>query len=319
VAIYAFDGTGNKDKKLDSKDTNVRKFFEAYVESYEPQVKTIVTGKKKKKREKLAKSKCVYIKGVGTSKLPIRKATGLLFGFGGKGRVRRAMKALRENVKLGDTTIDVVGFSRGAAEALEFVNRVRDATIGGEKGRAVRFLGIWDTVASFGIPGNAVNVGYDLELPDNVRNCCHAIALDERRWTFPLTRLADNAHVSRTTRNIREVWFRGYHSDVGGGNKNEGLSSIALTWMFQRARDAKLKIPEAHIDKHGALRAPEANPRTPKMDKKGNKRRPIKDTDVVHDSVTKRTKSGRLKANNPTRKTLVTGDDGKIRGKPFGA
>ena len=152
MAIYAFDGTGNKNKKDDAKDTNVRKFYEAYAEAYTPQVKTIMTGRKGKKRKRPVKSKCIYIKGVGTSKLPIRKMAGLLFGAGGKARVRKAMKALRENVKLGDTTIDVVGFSRGAAESIEFVNRIRNATIGGKKGRAVRFLGIWDTVASFGIP-----------------------------------------------------------------------------------------------------------------------------------------------------------------------
>ncbi len=313
MALYAFDGTGNKDRKDDAKDTNVRKFFEAYKEAYKPKVRMAKKGKKR------AASKCIYIRGVGTSKLPLRKVAGLLFGAGGKRRIRSAIKALKENVKLGDTTIDVVGFSRGAAESIAFVNEVRDTKIGGKKGLPVRFLGIWDTVASFGIPGNDVNIGFNLEIPDNVRMCCHAISLDERRWTFPLTRVMDNAHVSRKTRNIREVWFRGYHSDVGGGNKNEGLSSIALTWMFQRAKNGGgLNIPAAHIEKHREMRNPGADPKTPKMDRKANKRRPIQLTDVVHETVKKRKRSGRFAANNPPRGVYVTGDDGKIRRKRFG-
>lgn len=313
MALYAFDGTGNRDKKDDEKDTNVRQFYEAYAETYKPKVK-----KRGKKGKKFAQSKCAYIPGVGTSKLPIRKVMGLVFGAGGKRRIRRAIKALKVNVKLGDTTIDVVGFSRGAAESIAFVNEVRNTTIGGKKGRPIRFLGIWDTVASFGVPGNDVNVGYNLELPDNVNTCCHAISLDERRWTFPLTRVVDNAHMSRKTRNVREVWFRGYHSDVGGGNRNEGLSSIALTWMFHRAKDARLNIPPEHIDKHEALRNPDANPKTPSMDRKENKRRPIQLTDVVHETVKKRRRAGRFEANNPTKGVHVTGDDGKIRQKRFG-
>ena len=144
MALYAFDGTGNKDKKDDAKDTNVRKFFEAYVSGYKPNV--TATGKKK--------SQCVYIKGVGTSRLPIRKTAGLLFGAGGKRRVNRAIKLLEENIKIGDTTIDIVGFSRGSAEALEFANRVNEEKVVGKAARPIRFVGLWDTVASFGVPGN---------------------------------------------------------------------------------------------------------------------------------------------------------------------
>lgn len=44
-----------------------------------------------------------------------------------------------------------------------------------------------------------------------------------------------------------EVWFRGVHFDVGGGNGNVGLSSIALRWMLRKAKAAGLPIDEAVI------------------------------------------------------------------------
>jgi hypothetical protein len=39
-----------------------------------------------------------------------------------------------------------------------------------------------------------------------------------------------------------EVWFRGVHSDVGGGNGNRGLNDITLKWMMSKAIAAELPI-----------------------------------------------------------------------------
>src|SRR5207249_1308755 len=74
----------------------------------------------------------------------------------------------------------------------------------------------------------------------NLQYCFHALALDERRPSFLPTRL----------RGANEVWFRGVHSDVGGGNKNRGLNDIALKWMMSKAKAAGLPITDADI---GAL------------------------------------------------------------------
>jgi hypothetical protein len=38
------------------------------------------------------------------------------------------------------------------------------------------------------------------------------------------------------------MWFRGVHSDVGGGNRNAGLSSIPLDWMFSAAHRAGVRL-----------------------------------------------------------------------------
>ena len=32
-----------------------------------------------------------------------------------------------------------------------------------------------------------------------------------------------------------EVWFRGVHSDIGGGYAETGLSDLAMAWMIEQA------------------------------------------------------------------------------------
>ena len=300
MALYAFDGTGNKDNPVDGIDTNVRKFFEAYEEGYE------------------GPGACLYIPGVGTRWGPIGKFFGGIFGAGGKKRVGEAMEVLKKNFERGDTTIDITGFSRGAALALEFANEIYEEGVNGVKEPPIRFVGIWDTVASFGIPGNNINLGFHLTVPNNVRSCCHAIALDERRFSFPLTRVVQNALTDRKLRDVREVWFRGYHSDVGGGNHNQGLSTISLVWMFQRARESKMIIPDLYLTRHAKLRKPNAPCKKPEMDRKENRKRSIMPTDFVHESVSRRRMAGGFPANNPPVGLRVVGDDGKVRPKGKG-
>jgi hypothetical protein len=87
-----------------------------------------------------------------------------------------------------------------------------------------------------------LNLGWELDLPDNVAKCYHALALDERRHTFHLHRL--NARVDHADQEGRlfEVWFKGVHSDVGGGNANPELSSIALNWMLYKGTATGLPL-----------------------------------------------------------------------------
>ena len=100
----------------------------------------------------------------------------------------------------------------------------------------VRFLGLWDNVPSFGIASLPANLGWDLDLPDNVDRCCHSMALDEQRHTFRLYRPeAPRVKNVKTASVLTGVWFHGVHSDVGGGNRNTGLSGISSHWMFMQA------------------------------------------------------------------------------------
>ncbi len=301
MAVYAFDGTGNKENPVDAKEknTNVLKFFNAYKDGYT------------KNGENFYKS------GVGTRWGLIGRVIGSIFGAGGRSRLKEAKKVLKKNFRKGDRDIVIVGFSRGAALALEFANEVDNMTIGGKKSPPIRFVGLWDTVASFGIPGNNINLGHNLGLAGNVKTCFHALSLDERRFTFPLTRVIQDTLSGATPTPIQEVWFRGFHSDVGGGNGNVGLSSIPLVWMLHRAIDSGVLISQTQVDNYGELRNPDAPCQKAGMDLKANRKRPILATDLVHESVTRRARADKFSANNPPSGLRIAADSGRVLRRRF--
>ena len=229
MALYAFDGTGNEDRDGDEKDSNVLNFFKGYIDP-------------KKNDDPGRKEGSLYLKGIGTrAQTFLGKGPSEALGIGGHRRVRQAMERLENNLEAGDDTIDVVGFSRGAALAMSFSNEIASKLPGVE----IRFVGVFDVVAQFGLPGRHINAGHIVSLPANVKCCRHAMAMDESRALFPLTRLCDRdgKHDDR----LVELWFRGVHSDVGGGNGNRGLNWIALNWMFVNAVHAALPIDPAAI------------------------------------------------------------------------
>ncbi len=290
MALYAFDGTWNMDRPGTERDTNVLWFANAYAgESF-------------------------YQKGVGTRFGKLGRIVGGITGAGGRSRVRKARKRLAANFKRGDTTIDIVGFSRGAALALHFANKVNDKGVETRKGVVfpkIRFLGLWDTVASFGAPDVPANIGWDLELPDCVEHCSHALALDERRHAFKPERLEERMTDTSETGRLLECWFRGVHSDVGGGNRNTGLSSVALDWMFARARQAGMKLDPEIVKKNRARTKPEATITKGKgsIGKEGF--RIVRATDLVHQSVRFRPDSKTRRHNNPPIGAAVVSNTGR--------
>jgi RHS repeat-associated protein len=148
--------------------------------------------------------------------------------------------------------IDIIGFSRGAALARDFGNRINRQSPGGyfsldDPLRGVlnacvdlRFMGLFDTVAQFGI-GGASNDTYDLSIAPVWTWVAHAVALQERRWLFPLSSAAD-----LQSDNVIEAPFIGAHADIGGGQLKSGaeptpagdLADVTLAWMAWQARAA---------------------------------------------------------------------------------
>lgn len=235
MAIYAFDGTTNEyHGTLSPENTNVVRFLE--FNTTEQGGKPVI-GVLSEDEE--------YVTGVGTRLGIIGHVIGGFTGAGGRKRVREFIERLEENWLHGDTIVDVIGFSRGAALALHFCNALADGIeIGGERIRPdVRFLGLWDTVPSFGLPGvlidvfNDINLGWKLNVPSNVKNFYHAMALDEDRQAFQVHR-PKIANPEKTK--YEEMWFKGTHGDIGG--KSSGLSSISLLWMLEKARSCGLQI-----------------------------------------------------------------------------
>lgn len=237
--IFCFDGTWNDPSdvhELDSDITNVLKLHRAAV---------------KDKRQK-----SFYFEGVGTG----GKVDEIIGGATGAGasRIRnQAYVKLVRSYRSGDE-VYVFGFSRGAAIARLFVNllekegiprtieynekRNRFKTKGEVHPLKVRFLGLFDTVASFGlavnvagIPFQQINLGKDLAIGPIVEEGAHLVALHEDRNAFVPTLMEAADHID-------EIWFPGVHSDVGGGYKEQGISNNALTYMLQRAEAAGLRF-----------------------------------------------------------------------------
>ena len=117
--------------------------------------------------------------------------------------------------------------------------------------RDIHFAGVWDTVGAMGIPFSFLGLFedkdefYDTKLGHNVRMARHALAIDEQREDFEPT-----IWQARANMDIRQVWFTGSHSDIGGGLKPDqdgsSLADIPLQWLTSEARQAGLSI-EDHL------------------------------------------------------------------------
>lgn len=170
----------------------------------------------------------------------------------------------------------IYGFSRGAATARAFVSWLNDLLsvdpyfklrVGSDSALSisVKYLGLFDTVASVGVadlaPGADGHMGWGDEtqrLPKSklVKRCLHIIASHEQRLSFPSEsiRYEDGSYPG----NSEEVIYPGVHSDQGGGyppgdqGKAVGssdrylLSQIALHDLYADAfaHGAPLKVPE---------------------------------------------------------------------------
>src|SRR5205823_6213705 len=94
------------------------------------------------------------------------------------------------------------------------------------------FVGVWDTVSSVGAIYDPLSLPYTAYDPD-ILHGRHALSIDERRCFF-----RQNMWVQKSsTQDIKQVWFAGVHSDVGGGYAEEesGLAKIALQWTLREA------------------------------------------------------------------------------------
>ncbi len=229
LILFAFDGTGNGATALNGEDvSNVRKFFE----QYEDPAKWYMAGVGRDDLDSGIAGGALDWAQAGTARARVDWMLGTLDGFLGDAWIGKT------------APIDVIGFSRGAAMARDFVNRVStliDERHFWARGICVdlRFLGLWDTVAQFGLLG-ADNESWQLSIPSAVRATFHAVALNEHRALFPLeSALGGSAWVV-------ERGFIGDHSDVGGGNAEGDLSDVSLVWMTQMAKAMGLPMRDLH-------------------------------------------------------------------------
>jgi uncharacterized protein (DUF2235 family) len=112
----------------------------------------------------------------------------------------------------------------------------------------ITFLGVWDTVAAYGLPVDeltrAVNgVVWPLTFESKgllkcVRRARQAFSIDdERRTFFPIRWDEPPPETSdQIAPRLQQVWFAGSHSNVGGGYPDDRLAHIPLCWMIAEAR-----------------------------------------------------------------------------------
>ena len=107
---------------------------------------------------------------------------------------------------------------------------------------------------------------------------------------------------------IEEVWFRGCHSDIGGGDGHDQLANIPPVWMMRRAAASGVRF-----DGEEVKAAVEGRNAATKIVRTGFdkriKKRSVRTGDRVHCSVAERPKH----VNPPTEGCFVVDDLGAIR------
>jgi uncharacterized protein (DUF2235 family) len=141
--------------------------------------------------------------------------------------------------------------------------RMYDNLLRPERIVPVHFLGLFDTVASV--------ITFDRLVPRLqylpftagsrlVETVRHAVALDERRRMFmpqlwkkglkfePNPYVRDDA--KSPPQDVKELWFRGTHCDIGGGwpEEKSALAKVTLEWMVGEAKKAGLQFSSTTVD-----------------------------------------------------------------------
>ncbi|KAI9050104.1 hypothetical protein LZ554_006247 [Drepanopeziza brunnea f. sp. 'monogermtubi'] len=121
-------------------------------------------------------------------------------------------------------------------------------------------VAVWDTVGALGIPNISLLAKFglphctieykffDTNLSGNIRHAFQALALDERRAPFKAA-VWEREDRHRTTVDLRQVWFPGAHSNVGGGYDDQEIANISLAWMMDQLASINVSFQDEYIDK----------------------------------------------------------------------
>jgi len=158
-----------------------------------------------------------------------------------------------------------------------FENAWQFARIVSSRWLVIKFIGVWDTVASVIVPRpdrfylpSLQTLPYTQKNP-SVEIFRQAMAIDERRRMFRLNPWDDPQEFvsnrfsqpkASVPQDVKQVWFAGVHSDVGGGypENESGLSKFPLLWMIAEATAKGLDVSTATLN-HLAKGVPRAGSR----------------------------------------------------------
>jgi uncharacterized protein (DUF2235 family) len=157
-----------------------------------------------------------------------------------------------------------VATAEDAAPQSAFDNAAQFARITSTRWPTIRFVGVWDTVASVIVPRadrfylpSLEELAFTIVNP-SVQTFRQAISIDERRCMFRLKKWYapqtfkhnrfNDAHAE--PQDILQVWFAGVHADIGGGypEKESGLSKYPLLWMIDEAVKCGLTVNQATVN-----------------------------------------------------------------------
>jgi uncharacterized protein (DUF2235 family) len=145
-----------------------------------------------------------------------------------------------------------------AAEEDDFEIAWRFERIASTRRVPIRFIGVWDTVSSVLVPRPDRLYVPSLQLLPYTRTNSYvkvfrqAVAIDERRRMFRLNRWTEPQNYnpnpfdpsSAEPQDIKQVWFSGVHTDIGGGypEAESGPAKYPLGWMIDEAVPHGLQI-----------------------------------------------------------------------------
>ena len=101
---------------------------------------------------------------------------------------------------------------------------------------------------------------YDMGLDSDVGYARHALAIDEHREKFPRVkwgmRIEAEKNAGKSPEWLKQVWFPGCHSDVGGSYPEDEsrLSDIALNWMIDELKEC---MPKVQINENMLVQSPD--------------------------------------------------------------
>ncbi|KAK1718989.1 hypothetical protein BDP67DRAFT_394066 [Colletotrichum lupini] len=144
----------------------------------------------------------------------------------------------------------------------------------------VRAVAVWDTVGSLGwpkMPWEKVRIGRSadelsssflyLDVNPKVDYAFHALALDEWRTAFKPTLWGKD---NNTHTQLRQVWFPGSHSNVGGGFEDQQIATIALAWMADQLTSVGVEFSTPEMKRLFYTLTPGVEPRPWAMGKVSN-------------------------------------------------
>jgi uncharacterized protein (DUF2235 family) len=181
----------------------------------------------------------VFLFGFSRGATTVRSLAGFIHMFG------MLPKSRPELIKKAYRIYRISDEKRRKDEAWEFVKRYHNMWC------RVKFIGVWDTVEALGLPFKNLNSllnkiplfrhqFHSLNLSESVVHARQALAIDDERETFHPTIWEQK--LSKSDQTLKQVWFLGSHTDVGGGYDEQSLSDISLIWMTQESVDKGLLI-----------------------------------------------------------------------------